>query len=90
MSEIIGVSPEYGAGPLFAGLSGDVSVSFEFFPPKNDAAAGQLYATINTLASCAPAFVSVTYGAGVELALEVVEIGIRARRVGVDFGVGRH
>lgn len=64
MSEIVGVSPEYGAGPLFAGLSGDVSVSFEFFPPKNDAAAGQLYETINTLASCAPAFVSVTYGAG--------------------------
>jgi methylenetetrahydrofolate reductase (NADPH) len=64
MSEIVGVSPEHGAGPLFAGLSGDVSVSFEFFPPKNDAAAGQLYATINTLASCSPAFVSVTYGAG--------------------------
>ena len=62
MSEIVGVSPE--AGPLFAGLSGDISVSLEFFPPKSDAAAVQLFETVTSLASCAPAFVSVTYGAG--------------------------
>ena len=62
MSEIVGVSPE--GGPLFAGLSGDILVSLEFFPPKSDAAAVQLFETVTSLASCAPAFVSVTYGAG--------------------------
>ena len=49
---------------LFAGLPGDVAVSFEFFPPKSDLSAGELLATVRRLASFAPAFVSVTYGAG--------------------------
>jgi methylenetetrahydrofolate reductase (NADPH) len=64
MSAIAEIHPAAAAPPLFAGLSGDVSVSFEFFPPKTDAAADQLQATIDSLASCAPKFVSVTYGAG--------------------------
>ncbi len=64
MSEIVGLHPLAEAPPLFAGLPGDISVSFEFFPPKTDAAAHQLWATIDSLAVCAPAFVSVTYGAG--------------------------
>jgi methylenetetrahydrofolate reductase (NADPH) len=64
MSAIAEIHPMAAAPPLFAGLSGDVSVSFEFFPPKNDAAADQLQATIDSLAACAPDFVSVTYGAG--------------------------
>jgi len=38
--------------------------SFEFFPPKSEASAEALYATIADLASLKPAFVSVTYGAG--------------------------
>lgn len=38
--------------------------SFEFFPPKTDEAAEQLYATIAELESLKPSFVSVTYGAG--------------------------
>lgn len=38
--------------------------SFEFFPPKNDAAADQLFTQIQELESLKPAFVSVTYGAG--------------------------
>ncbi|MBN1492515.1 MAG: methylenetetrahydrofolate reductase [NAD(P)H] [Candidatus Omnitrophica bacterium] len=37
--------------------------SFEFFPPKNEEGEMQLYATIDTLRSLSPAFVSVTYGA---------------------------
>lgn len=49
---------------LFAGLSGDVSVSFEFFPPKSEAAAGELRKAVSRLVPCSPAFVSVTYGAG--------------------------
>ncbi|MEM6458220.1 MAG: methylenetetrahydrofolate reductase [NAD(P)H] [Planctomycetota bacterium] len=38
--------------------------SFEFFPPKSEAAATSLYATVADLANLRPDFVSVTYGAG--------------------------
>ncbi|MEM1207896.1 MAG: methylenetetrahydrofolate reductase [NAD(P)H] [Planctomycetota bacterium] len=38
--------------------------SFEFFPPKTEASAEALYATIRELESLKPSFVSVTYGAG--------------------------
>ncbi|NWG47331.1 MAG: methylenetetrahydrofolate reductase [NAD(P)H] [Alphaproteobacteria bacterium] len=40
------------------------TVSFEFFPPKTDAMAETLWASIERLAPLRPAFVSVTYGAG--------------------------
>ncbi|OZA72809.1 MAG: hypothetical protein B7X78_00225 [Sphingomonadales bacterium 39-62-4] len=50
--------------PLFAGLPGDINVSFEFFPPKTDALMVQLWDVVETLAPFAPHFVSVTYGAG--------------------------
>jgi len=50
--------------PLFADLSGDVGVSFEFFPPKTDKMDAQLWEAIQTLAPLGPRFVSVTYGAG--------------------------
>ena len=40
-----------------------VSVSFEFFPPADDAAAGHLWGAIQRLAPLRPRFVSVTYGA---------------------------
>lgn len=39
-------------------------VSFEFFPPKSEAASAQLWATIGALKPLRPRFVSVTYGAG--------------------------
>ena len=38
--------------------------SFEFFPPKTDAAADELFRTIAQLQELKPSFVSVTYGAG--------------------------
>jgi methylenetetrahydrofolate reductase (NADPH) len=38
--------------------------SFEFFPPKTDQAAEELFATIARLQELQPSFVSVTYGAG--------------------------
>jgi methylenetetrahydrofolate reductase (NADPH) len=38
--------------------------SFEFFPPKTDAASDDLFATIAHLQELQPSFVSVTYGAG--------------------------
>jgi methylenetetrahydrofolate reductase (NADPH) len=38
--------------------------SFEFFPPKSDAAFGELFEHITALEQLKPSFVSVTYGAG--------------------------
>src|SRR5262245_59398746 len=38
--------------------------SFEFFPPKTDEAAEELFGTIAQLQELQPSFVSVTYGAG--------------------------
>ena len=52
------------ASPPFAGLPGDVSVSFEFFPPKTEKMDEQLWDAITQLAPLDPSFVSVTYGAG--------------------------
>lgn len=52
------------SAPLFAGLPGDISVSFEFFPPKSEKMEEQLWESIETLAPLSPSFVSVTYGAG--------------------------
>ena len=50
--------------PLFAGLPGDIAVSFEFFPPKSEKMEAQLWDAITQLAPLSPSFVSVTYGAG--------------------------
>jgi methylenetetrahydrofolate reductase (NADPH) len=44
-------------------MSNAVAVSFEFFPPNDDAMAGQLWAAVKRLAPLRPKFVSVTYGA---------------------------
>ena len=44
--------------------SGGRSYSFEFFPPKDDASAEQLWTAIRRLEQAEPTFVSVTYGAG--------------------------
>ena len=52
------------ATPLFAGLEGDIGVSFEFFPPKTERMGEILWDSIATLAPLKPRFVSVTYGAG--------------------------
>ncbi len=52
------------SAPLFEDLPGDISVSFEFFPPKTEKMEEQLWDAITQLAPLAPSFVSVTYGAG--------------------------
>lgn len=44
--------------------TGDIDVSFEFFPPKTEKMEEALWTAINRLAPLAPEFVSVTYGAG--------------------------
>ena len=48
----------------FRRLHDGVDVSFEFFPPKSEQAAGALWGCFEALAPLDPAFVSVTYGAG--------------------------
>ncbi|MDF1815148.1 MAG: methylenetetrahydrofolate reductase [NAD(P)H] [Verrucomicrobiales bacterium] len=47
---------------IFADRS--TTISFEFFPPKTEAASEALYSTIAELEHYKPSFVSVTYGAG--------------------------
>jgi methylenetetrahydrofolate reductase (NADPH) len=44
--------------------SGEIGVSFEFFPPKSEKMEDLLWSAISRLAPLAPEFVSVTYGAG--------------------------
>jgi methylenetetrahydrofolate reductase (NADPH) len=48
--------------------------SFEFFPPKTDAGQLSLERTIRELSDLAPAFVSVTYGAGGSTRVKTMEV----------------
>ena len=41
-----------------------LGISFEFFPPKNEAMAESLWSSVQRLGPLSPRFVSVTYGAG--------------------------
>jgi methylenetetrahydrofolate reductase (NADPH) len=52
------------AGGLTSCLAKDAAASFEFFPPKDTAMEKALWSCIERLAPLAPAFMSVTYGAG--------------------------
>lgn len=58
--------------------------SFEFFPPKSEAAAEALYQSIAELKTLKPSFVSVTYGAGGSTRQRTHDLVIRVRR---DLGV---
>src|SRR5258708_16947968 len=63
-------------GPLF---------SFEFFPPKDDAAAAQLVTTIADLKLLKPNFISVTYGAGGSTRTKTLELVARIKNdVGIE------
>jgi methylenetetrahydrofolate reductase (NADPH) len=54
--------------------------SFEFFPPKSDEAAAELFATIAHLQALHPSFVSVTYGAGGSTRERTHDLVLRIRR----------
>jgi methylenetetrahydrofolate reductase (NADPH) len=54
--------------------------SFEFFPPKSDAAARELFGTIAELQELRPSFVSVTYGAGGSTRERTHDLVVRIRR----------
>jgi methylenetetrahydrofolate reductase (NADPH) len=54
--------------------------SFEFFPPRDDAAERALFNTVAQLRELNPTFVSVTYGAGGSTRLRTTELVTRIRR----------
>lgn len=56
------------------------TISFEFFPPKNDAGWDALFASIKELEPLAPSFVSVTYGAGGSTRDRTHDLVVRLRR----------
>ncbi len=60
-------------------------ISFEFFPPKDDAGADTLFQTIETLKQLTPSFVSVTYGAGGSTRRKTLDITERIKReIGIE------
>ena len=54
--------------------------SFEFFPPKTDAASEELFGTIAQLQELKPSFVSVTYGAGGSTRERTHDLVVRIQR----------
>ena len=49
---------------LYPAERGNLRLSFEYFPPKNDDMESQLFQTAGDLSAFDPAFVTMTYGAG--------------------------
>jgi methylenetetrahydrofolate reductase (NADPH) len=63
---------------------GKPTISFEFFPPKNEAGFAQLYQTIEDLRPLNPSYVSVTYGAGGSTRQKTVDlVGRIQREIGI-------
>jgi methylenetetrahydrofolate reductase (NADPH) len=61
------------------------AISFEFFPPKDREGVDRLFSTVAELAPFAPAYVSVTYGAGGSTRQLTVELVGRIQRdVGIE------
>jgi methylenetetrahydrofolate reductase (NADPH) len=59
---------------------GEPVFSFEFFPPRTDEGVTALFETVEALRPLAPAFVSVTYGAGGSTRARTVELVKRLKR----------
>jgi methylenetetrahydrofolate reductase (NADPH) len=57
-----------------------ITFSFEFFPPKSDAASDELFTTIARLQELQPSFVSVTYGAGGSTRVRTHDLVVRIQR----------
>src|SRR3546814_17743481 len=66
--------------PLYAALPGDVSISFEFFPPKTATMEDTLWPSIQPLEPLKPRFFSVTYGPGRSEARRVGQRCVRTCR----------
>ncbi|HEY3243710.1 MAG TPA: methylenetetrahydrofolate reductase [NAD(P)H] [Phycisphaerae bacterium] len=65
-------------------LSSKRTVSFEFFPPKDDIGFWDLYKTIEALKPLGPSYVSVTYGAGGSTRRKTVDL---VKRIKTDIGI---
>ncbi|MCA9243980.1 MAG: methylenetetrahydrofolate reductase [NAD(P)H] [Phycisphaerales bacterium] len=63
---------------------GRPSISFEFFPPKDDAGFAGLMTTLGSLRELRPTYVSVTYGAGGSTRARTLDVVKRVKR---DFGI---
>lgn len=64
--------------------AGSPTVSFEFFPPKDDAGFDRLFEAIEALRPLRPSYVSVTYGAGGTTRRKTVDL---VRRIQRDIGI---
>ncbi len=64
--------------------SGKRAVSFEFFPPKDDAGFADLFQTIEALKPLQPSYVSVTYGAGGSTRRKTVDL---VKRIKHEIGI---
>lgn len=65
--------------------AGAPTVSFEFFPPRDDAGFGRLFATIEALRPLRPSYVSVTYGAGGSTRRKTVDLVQRIKHeIGIE------
>ena len=64
--------------------AGTPSLSFEFFPPKDDIGFWDLYKTIESLKPLAPTYVSVTYGAGGGTRRKTIDLVARIKK---DIGI---
>jgi methylenetetrahydrofolate reductase (NADPH) len=65
--------------------SGKPTVSFEFFPPKDDDGFAELFKTIHALKPLHPSYVSVTYGAGGSTRRKTVELVQRIKHeIGIE------
>ncbi len=69
--------------------SHSTTFSFEFFPPKGDAATERLFATINNLIPLNPSYVSVTYGAGGTTRARTHDLVVRIKKE-TDLTVAAH
>ncbi len=63
---------------------GRPSISFEFFPPKDDAGFDNLLKTMASLRDLRPTYISVTYGAGGSTRTRTLDVVSRIKR---DFGI---
>jgi len=64
--------------------TGKPSLSFEFFPPKDDIGFWDLYKTIEALKPMSPTYVSVTYGAGGGTRRKTIDL---VSRIKLDLGL---
>ncbi|MEK6797449.1 MAG: methylenetetrahydrofolate reductase [NAD(P)H] [Planctomycetota bacterium] len=65
--------------------AGQPTLSFEFFPPKDDIGFWDLYKTIESLKPLSPTYVSVTYGAGGATRRKTIDLVTRIKSdVGIE------